>query len=102
MMTMKTYMTAVSDTLCAMKRPVCNQCLSITQRTGTRSRDEDDDPMFPQEEAAQVLAEHFLPSLFGDEDSCDAKRQLACLPVNHTELTLSNPLTSTGESIWKV
>jgi hypothetical protein len=29
----------------------------------------------------EVLAENFLPSLFGNGESCDAKRQLVCLPV---------------------
>jgi hypothetical protein len=34
----------------------------------------------------EALAKKFLPSLFGNGESCDAKRQLVCLPVKHAGL----------------
>jgi hypothetical protein len=48
----------------------------------------------------KVLAENFLPLLFGNGKTCDTKRQLACLPVKHAGLALPNP-TTTAESNWK-
>ncbi len=48
----------------------------------------------------KALAEKFLPSLFGNGEQCDTKRQLACLPVKHAGLALPNP-TTTAESNWK-
>ena len=48
----------------------------------------------------EALAENFLPSLFGDGEQCDTKRQLACLPVKHAGLALPNPL-KTAETNWK-
>jgi hypothetical protein len=47
------------------------------------------------------LAKNFLPSLFGNGESCDTERQLACLPVKHAGLALPNPTTA-AESNWKV
>jgi hypothetical protein len=52
------------------------------------------------EVVAEVLAENFLPTLFGNGKGCDTKRQLACLPVKHAGLALPNP-TTTAESNWK-
>ena len=47
--------------------------------------------------AGQVLAKNCLPSLLGDGESCDIKRQLACLAVKHAG---PNPST-TAEQNWK-
>jgi hypothetical protein len=48
----------------------------------------------------EALAKKFLPSLFGNRESCDAKRQLVSLPVKHAGLALPNSTTA-AESNWK-
>jgi hypothetical protein len=48
----------------------------------------------------EALATKLLPSLFGNGESCDTKRQLVCLPVKHAGLALPNPMTAV-ESNWK-
>jgi hypothetical protein len=47
----------------------------------------------------KVLAKNFLPSLFGNGESCDNERQLACFPVKRAGLALPNPMT-VAESNW--
>jgi hypothetical protein len=51
------------------------------------------------EVAEKVLAENFL--LFGNGESCNTERQLACPPVRHAGLALPNP-TTLAESNWNV